>query len=54
MIAAAPKMCVVEEFDLELAEFITGKSGVSVLIEKSRDTGNFLFQDNGIVTNCKG
>lgn len=38
------KMCVVEEFDIELAELITGNSKVLALIEKTKETGNFLFQ----------
>ena len=42
------KVSVVEEFDLELAEFITGNPRVCSLIEKSRETGNFLFQHQGI------
>ena len=42
------KMCVVEEFDLELAEFITGNSRVSALIEKAEETGNFLLKNGEV------
>lgn len=42
------KISVVEEFDLELAEVITGNPRISALLEKTKETGNFLFQEGDV------
>ncbi len=41
------QVSIVDAFDLELAEFITGNSHVSVLLSKAMEAGNFIFQERG-------
>lgn len=42
------QVSVVDEFDLPLAELITGSHYISALLDKAMMTGNFISQDNGI------
>ena len=42
------QMSVVDRFTMPMAEHITGKNNVYYLIQKSWETGNFLFEENGV------
>lgn len=42
------QVSVVDEFNLELAEYITGNETVAAVIEKTQESGNFLFEADGI------
>lgn len=42
------QVSVVEEFTLPLAELITANRLASVMVQKALETGNFLFQENGV------
>lgn len=42
------KVSIVDRFDVELAESITGKYNVSKIIRMSREIGNFLEEQDGI------
>ncbi len=42
------EVSVVEEFTLPLAELITANRLVSVMVQKALETGNFLFQEDGV------
>lgn len=38
----------VDEFDLHLAEFVTGNQYVSAILQKAKETGNFICEKDGI------
>lgn len=42
------QVCIVEEFSLELAEMISGNSRSLELLERAKEAGNFLTEENGI------
>ncbi len=42
------QVSVVEEFTLPLAELITASRLASVMVQKAVETGNFLFQEDGV------
>lgn len=42
------QMSVVDSFTMQMAEHITGKTNVPYLIQKSWETGNFLYEENGV------
>lgn len=42
------QMSVVDCFTVRMAEHVTGKNNVPYLIEKSWETGNFLYEENGV------
>ena len=42
------QVSVVEEFTLPLAELITANRLASVMVQKALETGNFLFQEDGV------
>lgn len=42
------QVSVVEEFEIPLAEIITGSHHINVFIDKAADVGNFLSEENGI------
>lgn len=38
----------VDEFCLQLAEFVTGNQYVSSILQKAKETGNFISEENGV------
>ena len=42
------QMSVVDSFTVQMAEHITGKTNVPYLIQKSWETGNFLYEEKGV------
>lgn len=38
----------VDEFDLPLAEFVTGNQYISAILQRAKETGNFISEENGI------
>lgn len=41
------RLSIVDSFDKELAEYITGSACVEILLEKSTETGNFITIQDG-------